>query len=829
MWPRYRRGHGPAGTGQTYQQNLQTLGCTTDVFKQPFDFGTKAETLHRLEPRLEKSRIPRSFSFNAGAWVADRQHIREAISNIFADGTIIIRSSSRAEDGGLTAHAGAFLSLPNIDASDAEAVDNAIGSVIESYDKHAEECFPDPENQVLIQEMITDVAVSGVVFTQDMSTGAPYYVINYDDESGKTDSITSGQYNNRTLFVLRSAVDELSSPRFKAILAAVQEIEDVVENDCLDIEFALDRNGAVMLFQVRQITSRPNWNRGLSVDIHDSLQRSEEFLSTRYGFAHGATGKGSDAVLGNMPDWNPAEMIGTAPRQLALSLYRRLITDRTWREGRRLMGYHERRGRPLMVCLSGQPFIDVRESFYSFLPAGLDASICDKLVAAWLDRLRANPHLHDKVEFDVAITCYSFDFDATADRLIPGVLNGVELADYRTRLHALTRAHVRGELASLETQFEAVNELDARFGQLMDTLPEANLENLAILLEDATQNGTLPFAILARHGFIAASFLRSLKHQGALTDDETTAFQKSVPTVASDYLRDAQAFGKGKLEEADFKKRYGHLRPGTYDILSPRYDQRDWSVSSGDAIEHVSVSDFELSAKSRAKIERELDAHDIGIPVDALFDYMRRAIQGREYAKFLFTKNLSAAIELIATWGAGYNLTRKDLSHLDIRDILDCICLPRGRSLESTLRSLRSDGRKAYRIARAVKLPFLISSMSDLRIVPLAIDSPNFVTRKNIEGEVALIRGSDVSPSGIDGKIVVIESADPGFDWIFSKPVKGLITRFGGANSHMAIRCAEFGLPAAIGCGEQIFNRVCSSRVIELLCSESRIRFEGEH
>ena len=60
----------------------------------------------------------------------------------------------------------------------------------------------------------------------------------------------------------------------------------------------------------------------------------------------------------------------------------------------------------------------------------------------------------------------------------------------------------------------------------------------------------------------------------------------------------------------------------------------------------------------------------------------------------------------------------------------------------------------------------------------------------------------------IDGKIVLIEGADPGYDWIFSKGIKGLITRFGGAASHMAIRCAEFGIPEAIGCGEVIYKDI---------------------
>ena len=52
----------------------------------------------------------------------------------------------------------------------------------------------------------------------------------------------------------------------------------------------------------------------------------------------------------------------------------------------------------------------------------------------------------------------------------------------------------------------------------------------------------------------------------------------------------------------------------------------------------------------------------------------------------------------------------------------------------------------------------------------------------------------------------MIRSADPGYDFLFSRGIGGLITQFGGANSHMAIRCAELGIPAVIGVGEQNYG-----------------------
>ena len=70
----------------------------------------------------------------------------------------------------------------------------------------------------------------------------------------------------------------------------------------------------------------------------------------------------------------------------------------------------------------------------------------------------------------------------------------------------------------------------------------------------------------------------------------------------------------------------------------------------------------------------------------------------------------------------------------------------------------------------------------------------------------------------------MIESADPGFDWIFSHNISGLVTKFGGANSHMTIRCAEFELPAAIGCGGKLFDQLRNSKVIELNCGARTLR-----
>ena len=78
--------------------------------------------------------------------------------------------------------------------------------------------------------------------------------------------------------------------------------------------------------------------------------------------------------------------------------------------------------------------------------------------------------------------------------------------------------------------------------------------------------------------------------------------------------------------------------------------------------------------------------------------------------------------------------------------------------------------------------------------------------------------------NSINGKIVAIPNADPGFDWIFSHNIAGLITQYGGANSHMAIRCAELGIPAAIGIGDKQYEGLHEGRLM-LDCEKGLLKY----
>ena len=169
-------------------------------------------------------------------------------------------------------------------------------------------------------------------------------------------------------------------------------------------------------------------------------------------------------------------------------------------------------------------------------------------------------------------------------------------------------------------------------------------------------------------------------------------------------------------------------------------------------------------------------------------------------------------MEALAEWGDENDLSREDVAFLRIDQI----------ETGKDLKRLRDTAREHYNLTLRAWLPHLLTEPSDIDVVRMPLGRPNFITHDKVVAETKFLAANEIV--FVDGGIVLIESADPGFDWIFSHNIAGLVTKYGGANSHMAIRCAEFGLPAAIGCGERTFSELIAAKVIELNCENKTIR-----
>ena len=111
---------------------------------------------------------------------------------------LIIRSSSHKEDNEEMSNAGNFKSVMNVNHKDSSAIKDGIDIVVQSYGDNISN-----NDEIFIQPMLENVEMAGVIFSCDIDTLSDYYIINYD-ESGSTDSVTSGLSNNlKTLFHLK--------------------------------------------------------------------------------------------------------------------------------------------------------------------------------------------------------------------------------------------------------------------------------------------------------------------------------------------------------------------------------------------------------------------------------------------------------------------------------------------------------------------------------------------------------------------------------------------------------------------------------------------------
>ena len=197
---------------------------------------------------------------------------------------------------------------------------------------------------------------------------------------------------------------------------------------------------------------------------------------------------------------------------------------------------------------------------------------------------------------------------------------------------------------------------------------------------------------------------------------------------------------------------------------------------------------------------------------------MYDATVAREYGKFIFTKSVSNMLELISNFSEKNGLSRDEISHVPVNGILDTEKISTEYSIEESLRFASDIGKENHLISSAIRLPQIMIDKSDVHVIPFFVSHPNFITIKSVTSTCFHLT-SEIEDPVLENQIVLIEGADPGFDWIFSQNIAGLITKYGGANSHMAIRCAEFGIPAAIGCGEQRFDRILKSNKVHLDCS----------
>lgn len=771
-------------------------------------FKSKAQNLLALQGLLKNGEVLPLLIFNKCDLVDSKrkEQIFTKIQSLKAK-RIIIRSSSRNEDSTTNSNAGAFLSIANIKSNDRGAVFEALQKVADS--------MPNANDEILIQPFLENIIACGVAFSVDKDNFAPYFCVQFD-ESGSNSTITDGSSKeSKTFFAYR---DELiiDDKRMARLIAMIKEIEHLFSCEFLDIEFAFVKCGdkeKLFCLQVRPLVMQGKLNlfKALPKEALGRLyRRLENLQEKRWGIL------GEQFIFGVMPDWNPAEIIGTRPKRLALSLYKAIITDNIWAYQRDNYGYRDLRSHPLMHSFLGMPYIDVRVSFNSFIPKDLDENIAKKLVNFYLQSLIDSPHLHDKIEFFIVYSCYDFNSPKKLQKLLKYGFNENEIKRLEFALLNLTNNIINPKDSLFRKDILRARKLGIAFECIKDS-NYSIIDKIYWLLECCKRYGTLPFAGVARAGFVAVQMLNSLVEIGFLSQKQKDDFLNSLNTISKQLS--VQSANLNAKNAPKFLKTFGHLRAGTYNILSPRYDKAfEKYFSFATKTQKVENQKFKLDSKQSKKLDTLLAQNGLKIDSIAFFDFIKDAIEGRESVKFEFSKLLSYAIELISELGAYYGIDKDDMAHLDIENILTLYSSLYSKSPKLRFIDEIKRHKAEYELTLALKLPPLLYSPKQVYSFFTQLSIPNFITQKSITAQVAFENDKDLK-----GKIVLIKAADPGYDYLFSKQIAGLITCYGGANSHMAIRASELALPSVIGVGEEKFNQLCNAKKLRIECGSEQI------
>ena len=760
-------------------------------------FKSKASTLKKIN--IKKGIIPKLFSFKVKEFKKKELYFLKKIQKIFSS-KIAIRSSASGEDNLLSSKAGKYKSFLNVDPKNTHFVQKRIKEVISSYSR------VNNKDEVLIQKMVENVTSSGVATSCDKDTFAPYVIINFSNNK-KTDHVTSGKKDTKNFIFYKYSKKLPKNRNIKKVINLIKFLEKQINYDHFEIEFIIDKNGKLYLVQLRPIVNKNK----IKTENYDKLlfklsKKIKKLQSPHHDL------DGNTTAFGVMPDWNPAEMIGIKPKPLALSLYKKLITDQVWSQQRGDYGYKHVNSNYLMASFFGTPYIDVRVDFNSWIPKNLDEKISKKLTNFYINKFIKNKNLHDKIEFEIIFSCFTASTENKLKELLKHSFSHKEI---KKILKALREINLL-TFQKFSNNLKLIEKLKEKQEKISKS-KLYHIDKIYWLIEDCKRYGTLPFAGIARSAFIAKDILLSFVDQKIITKNDYDNFLKSINTVTSDITKNLQLLGK-----KEFLKKYGHLRPNTYDINSKNYKKgfhKYFKLKANN--KNFENKIFNFSNNQKKLINSFLKKNKLKLNFNEFINFLKNSIKEREYSKFVFTKSIDMIFDYLKIFGRRVGLNENDLAFVDIHNVVDLYYNLSKHDLRKKFSLEVNTNRIDYQTNLKLKLPETITSDNDVYYYFESENKINFAGNRKVSGEVIAINKK--LNGNFSNKIIVIESADPGYDFLFSRNIKGLITKYGGVNSHMSIRCSELNVPAAIGVGEKKYNELIKSKIVNLDCITQKL------
>ena len=785
-------------------------------------FKNKAQNLEFINSyNIDNVEVPKFIFFDVKDWNKNKKKLIEKINKKLIK-KICIRSSYYKEDSSKSSLAGKFDSFIDIENNKKYIVDS-IENLINQYRAFDPKKKFFLKNYFIVQNYIKSSICSGVITNYSLSDGAPYYSINYNDLSNSTLSVTAGDKDSfRVLHVSRDSIENIRSLKFKRIIDAVKKIEKIYNYKPVDIEFAVGKNFKVYILQIRPISTVFKWKL-INKNKFQSLLNENENKYQKIKKRNIEYGK--KAVFGLMPDWNPAEIIGFQPNLFSYSLYQFLVTNEIWATARNQMGYKKLKKPKLMYSFSGKPFVDLRMSFNSLLPKKLNNRLEKKITKFWIDEIIKKPYCHDKIEFEITDNCFYFGLKEKISKKYD-FLNKKEKKIFFDALKILTNNTLRDYKKNfLQMNKNIINLEKFRVRAIKKYVQKKNNEikfSKKIFQECKTQ-GLIPFAKQARNAFIAKKILISLVDIKVLSRKSYFNILSKLKTISHNYILDQKKLENNRIKSKEFIKKYFHLRPNSYDITNKRYNEKiSINEISDNQINILLNFDIKkignlISIKEYKRINELLKKNGIETDTNNLLNFCINSLKLRENYKFMFTRTLSDGIQLLRLFSK-----KNNISHAIGNVSINTIYQAKNKKGILLIKKKSINNLKINEYNSSVKLPYLIVSNNDFFVSSILLSKPNFISDKNITAEIIILDGKSKNIN-LKQKIAVIENADPGFDWIFSKGIKGLITKFGGVNSHMSIRCEELNMAAIIGFGEDNFRKLKNKSTIDIDCKLQKI------
>ena len=481
----------------------------------------------------KKFLVPNFIFYQYEKYEENKENILKIISKRFKN--VIIRSAFSEEDKEGFTNAGKFLSIQNLKSNDKKNLDLAIRRVINSYK------VKKTKNQYfIVQEMVKNIIQSGVIFAKNEVNGVPEVKINFSNFN-ETDSITSGKNNGKIIYYIYK---NKSNFRKEKNLNKINKNIKILLNyiNPLDLEFCIDKKQNLFLLQIRKLKSPKNkFNKLKYINSFNNFEKKlDKLLTTTM-----PTINGKFTIFSTMPDWNPAEIIGIKPHNLALNLYKILITDDIWSKSRSELGYKNIENTPLMYDFLGTPYIDLRADLNSFIPKNLDEKDSEKLVNFYLNKYKKNPEFFfDKIESELVISSFDFSIDDKIKK-IGNILNKNSKIKLKNEIKNLTL----GIIKNIGNDIEKYQKLNIHLSSL-NNKKLYSFNKIQELIKIGKSYGTLPFANLARSGFAAVALINSMVNKKIINTEIKEKFLQSIPSITKEMNNELI-----KLSKKDFLKK----------------------------------------------------------------------------------------------------------------------------------------------------------------------------------------------------------------------------------------------------------------------------------